>query len=125
MKIFDSITQTVTIAQGNSVSAAFQILNWAFMLSALLPTFDVADIGLEVTVDGGDNWYTVLNPLTGAPAVIATGVTSGVVDFGDHVRSYGPNDKDDNAKNSLMSVRFTSSAAQVSDDVDIEVTQRG
>ena len=115
----------VQIAQSAQVSAPFIIYNWAYFLAAYLPTFDAADVGLQVTTDGGSTWTDVIDQATGAILVLTTGVVTAVVDFGDYVRAWGSNDVGGVAQNALTKIRFKLTAAQTTADVDIEVTQRG
>lgn len=105
-----------TTAIGQTKSTSFSVEPWAIFYMALFPAMDDGDIGIEVSIDGGSNFYSVMDPVDGAPAVlVASGSDPGWIDFSDWVRAFGDND------NYLMRFNF---AAQ-DPVIEIIVLMRG
>jgi len=77
----------VAILINGTYSAAFKIPRWAVFAGAYFPAMDDGDIGLEISLDAGSNYYPVLDPSDGADAVLcASGADAGFVDFSDFIR---------------------------------------
>lgn len=108
---------SVEVAANGTYSGGFQVEPWAMFYGALFPAMDNGDIGLEISRDGGTNYYPVLDPADGSDAVLcASGADPGWVDFSDWLR-FMPDGYNYKA-------RFTC-AAQASGAVTIYVTMRG
>ena len=111
---------TVTVANNGTESAHFLLEPWALFFGALFPAMDDGNIGLEISRDGGSNYFPVLDPADGRDVVLcASGSDPGWVDFSDFVKFVIPTDTE-----SRFRVRFTC-ATQSSGAVDIVVIQKG
>ena len=105
-----------TTAVGKTVSPSFSVEPWAIFYMALFPAMDDGDIGIALSVDGGSNYYPVLDPVDGADVVlVASGSDPGWIDFSDWVRAFGDNDS--------YLMRFTFAAQDPV--ISIEVLMRG
>lgn len=108
---------TVTVAENGTYSGGFTVPVWGMFYGALFPDMDAGDIGLEISMDNGSNYYPVLNPADGADAVlVASGSDPGWIDFSDWIR-FMPGD-------GKYMARFTC-ASQTSGAVTINVSMRG
>ena len=107
----------LNVANGATISAAFQMEPWAIFLGVLFPDIDAGDVNLHVSLDGGTTYHPILDPLDGADAVLLTsGSDPGWIDFSDWVR-FVPD-------NTLVLMRFVM-AAQTSGAIDVIVFMRG
>jgi hypothetical protein len=106
----------ITTATGQTASTVFTVEPWAIFFMALFPVIDNGDVGLELSIDGGSNFYPVIDPADGADVVlIASGNDPGWIDFSDYIRGFGDNDE--------FQVRFTFAAQDPV--ISITVLQRG
>ena len=109
--------ETVTVAANGTYSSSFTVEHYGIFYGALFPAMDNGVIGLELSIDGGSNYYPVLDPTDGADAELcASGSDPGWVDFSDWIRFF--------PQNTQYLARFTC-ASQTSGAVDITVIQRG
>ena len=105
-----------TTANEQTESTAFTVEPWAIFFMALFPEMDDGAIGIELSIDGGSNFYPVIDPADGADVVlIASGNDPGFIDFSDYIRGFGDNDE--------FQVRFTFAAQNPV--ISITVLQRG
>lgn len=82
-----------TTGVGQVVSTAFVVEPWAVFFMALFPAMDAGNIGIELSIDNGSNFYPVIDPVDGADVtLIASGNDPGWIDFSDWVRGFGDND---------------------------------
>ena len=106
----------VTGTVEDTVSTVFTVEPWAIFFMALFPEMDDGDIGLELSIDGGSNFYPVIDLADGADAVlVASGNDPGWIDFSDYIRGFGDNDG--------FQARFTFAAQNPV--ISITVLQRG
>lgn len=113
----DFKSKTVTVAANGTYSSAFTVEHFALFYGALFPAMDNGAIGLEVSIDGGSNYYPVIDPSDGEDAVLcASGSDPGWVDFSDWIRFL--------PQNTQYKARFTC-ASQTSGAVNIQILMRG
>jgi hypothetical protein len=107
--------KTVHILINGTFSAGFEMPNWATFALAFFPNMDVGAVGLEVSPNGGTNYYPVLKPDGSADAaVVGSGLDPAWSDISDYVRAL----PDEASEDVLM--RFTC-AAQASAALDVLV----
>ena len=105
-----------TTGVGQTASTAFTVEPWALFYMALFPAMDDGDVGMEISIDGGSNFYPVIDPTDGADAVlVASGNDPGWIDFTDWVKALGDNDD--------FQMRFTFAAQDPV--IEITVMMRG
>ena len=108
--------QIVQVAASGTYSEAFTVEPWAMFYGVLFPAMDDGAIGLEISDDGGSNYYPVIDPADGADAVlVASGSDPGWVDISDWIRFL--------CHGQLYKARFTC-VEQSSGAVNIKVVQR-
>ena len=84
--------KSVAIAQTGTASGAFRLIPGYPFVGAYVPAMDDGDIGLEASLDGGDNYVPVTDSLDGADVVIcSSGSDPAYGEFSDHVRSFPRN----------------------------------
>jgi len=84
--------KSVAIAQTGTVSGAFTLIPGYPFVGAYFPAMDDGNIGLEASVDGGDNYAPVTDSLDGADAVLcAAGSDPAHADFSEHVKHFPRN----------------------------------
>ena len=107
----------VEVAINGTFSSAFTLESYAIFYGALFPSMDNGNIGLELSIDNGGNYYPILDPADGDDAILCnTGSDPGWIDFSDWIRFVGDNTE--------YKLRFTC-AAQVSGAVTIKIIMRG
>lgn len=79
---------SVTVANAALLSSAFEMPDWASFCSVYFPTMNDGDIGIEITRDGGFNYYPLLKPDGSADFVAcASGFDPAWIDISDRVRA--------------------------------------
>lgn len=105
----------IEILINGTASAGFEMPNWATFALAYFPDMDVGAIGLEISPDGGSNYYPVLKPDGSADAVVVgSGADPAFSDISDYVRAL----PDEASEDTL--IRFTC-ASQTSGAIDVLV----
>lgn len=80
-------TKTVAVAQNGTVSSTFTVEAWSIFYGILMPEMDNGVVGMEFSIDSGDNFFPVIDPADGEDAVLATsGSNPGWVDISDWIR---------------------------------------
>ena len=110
------VKKTVEIAKNGTTSAGFSLEPGTKYQMALFPAMDDGNIGLELSIDDGDNYNPVLDPADGADVVLcASGSDPGWVDFSDFIRAFPQNDE--------YLIRFTC-ASQTTAAVTVTILQK-
>lgn len=79
--------EDVAIANGGTVSSAFQLQKWAVFVGLYLPAMDDGAIGLQVCDTSGGTYVPILDPADGEDLVVcASGSDPGFIDISDYVR---------------------------------------
>ena len=77
----------LSIGNGATVSASFQINKWAVFVGLWLPAMDDGAIGVQICDTTGGTFVPILDPADGADLVIvASGSDPGVIDISDFIR---------------------------------------
>ena len=109
--------KVVTVAQNGTESSTFGIESYEIFIGAVFPNMDAGDIGLEYSIDNGDNYYPILDSADGDDLLVVTsGADPGVIDISDFIRFVHAN------KHHLL--RFTC-ASQTTAAINITVLLRG
>jgi len=115
----------IIISNGTQYSNWFVIERWAYFFGLLTGTLTPADIGIQVTLDGGTTPITVIDFATQTDAIILTSGTTNnkFVDIGDLIRSFSADYKVTREDNEWLA-RITSSVNQGADRT-LYIIQRG
>lgn len=105
--------KTLAVASSAVVSAAFNVPVDMKQAVVLIPDIDAGDVGIEVSMNAGTNYYPVINPdLTGVDAVVNTNASDpGWTDITKFIKAFAGKD---------FLVRFTC-ATQSSGAVDFHL----
>lgn len=88
MREMEGHSRTVTIANGQTVSAAWKKPSTGFFTGVLLPVMDAGDVGIQISPDGS-TWHTMINPIDGTNLAIATaGATPLAIDITDKMVAF-------------------------------------
>lgn len=111
-----TLTITVNIANGATVSDWFELPSWFTFIGAYFPAMDDGDITMEMTPDDESTAVPILkSDGSGDKVVCASTYDPGYIDISDHLRALPSYDD----PNHMIKVRFV--CAQQTPSVDILV----